>query len=66
MATAPADDDANRAVVELRAATLGIARGRLSIARGRSSRAKQLRSAGAADEAGELRARLVAALSGKA
>jgi uncharacterized protein YggU (UPF0235/DUF167 family) len=36
MATAPADDDANHAVVELLAATLGIPRGRLWIARGRS------------------------------
>jgi uncharacterized protein YggU (UPF0235/DUF167 family) len=50
----------------LLAATLGIARGRVSIARGEGSRAKQVRIAGAANEAGELRARLVAALAGKA
>jgi hypothetical protein len=62
----PVDGGANRAVVELLAATLGIARGRVSIARGEGSRAKQVRIAGAANEAGELRARLVAALAGKA
>lgn len=62
----PVDGGANRAVVELLAATLGIARGRVSITRGEGSRAKQVRIAGAAHEAGELRARLVSALSGKA
>lgn len=76
MATAPAADDwlrtygvdggANRAVIELRAATLGIARDRLAIARADRSRAKQARIADRAIEARELRARLVAALSGKA
>jgi uncharacterized protein (TIGR00251 family) len=62
----PVDGGANRAVVELLAATLGVARGRISIARGESSRAKQVRIAGAAHEAGELRARLLAALAEKA
>jgi uncharacterized protein len=60
---APVDGGANRAVVELLAATLGIARGRVSITRGESSRAKQVRIADAAHQAGELRARLVASLA---
>ena len=62
---APVDRGANRAVVELLAATLGIARGRLSITRGERSRAKQVRIAGAAEEVADLRARLVAALAQK-
>ncbi len=62
----PVDGGANRAVVELLAATLGIARGRVSIARGEGSRAKRIRIADAADEAAAMRARLVAALGEKA
>jgi len=62
----PVDGGANRAVVELLAATLGIARGRVSIERGNSARGKQVRISGAARDAGEMRARVVAALARKA
>jgi uncharacterized protein (TIGR00251 family) len=62
----PVDGSANRAVVELLAATLGIARSRFTIARGEGSRVKLVCIAGAANGAGELRARLLEALSEKA
>jgi uncharacterized protein (TIGR00251 family) len=58
----PADGSANRAVVELLAATLGLARGRVTIARGESARHKLVRIAGAAAEVLRIRSMLVAAL----
>jgi uncharacterized protein (TIGR00251 family) len=62
---APVDGGANRAVVDLLAASFGIARSRVSIERGEGSRTKQVRIAGAAREHEPLRARLLAALAGK-
>jgi uncharacterized protein len=54
----PVDGDANRAVIELVASVLRIARGRLSIERGDNARNKDLRIAAAAADAESLLARL--------
>ncbi len=63
---APVDGGANRAVIELIAATLGLPRSRFSIGRGRAARTKEVRIDAAACDAAALRSRVLAALVPKA
>lgn len=58
----PVDGGANRALLELLAATLGLARSRFSIERGAGARTKEVRIGGAARDAAALRSRMLAAL----
>jgi uncharacterized protein YggU (UPF0235/DUF167 family) len=51
VAARPVDDAANDALVQLLAATLGIARGRIAIVRGATSRRKVVEIKGLAGEA---------------
>ncbi len=48
---APANNEANRAVIELLAKHLGVAKSRLEIVRGETARAKSIRVEGLAEDA---------------